>query len=121
MSGKVEEGEKMTELMGEKLKLFLRYGGFFRRDVFKIGKCVTNCNEVVGYCDRPRASVSPLHATSQLIRAAPTWPILLLIGRLGHLTSELAPVLVTNPREQRSKIYIRLVHIRKLIKSIFST
>lgn len=35
MSGKVEEGEKMTELMGEKLKLFPRYGGVFRRGVFK--------------------------------------------------------------------------------------
>lgn len=35
MSGKVEEGEKMTELMGEKLKLFLRYGGVFRRGEFK--------------------------------------------------------------------------------------
>lgn len=30
MPGKVEEGEKMTELMGEK---FLRYGGGFRRGV----------------------------------------------------------------------------------------
>lgn len=35
MSGKVEEREKMTELMGEKLELFLRYGGVFRRGVFK--------------------------------------------------------------------------------------
>lgn len=35
MSGKVEEGEKMTELMGENLELFLRYGGGFRRGVFK--------------------------------------------------------------------------------------
>ncbi len=35
MSGKVEEGEKMTELMGEKLKLFPRYGRVFRRGVFK--------------------------------------------------------------------------------------
>lgn len=35
MSGKVEEGEKMTELMGEKLTLSLRYGGVFRRGVFK--------------------------------------------------------------------------------------
>lgn len=34
MSGKVEEGEKMTELMGEKLKLFLRYGGVFAGCVF---------------------------------------------------------------------------------------
>lgn len=100
MSGKVEEGEKMTELMGENLKLFPRYGGVFRRCI-QIGKCVTNYNEAVGYCDRHRASVSPLHATSQHIRAAPTWPLLLLIGRLGHFTArasfscELAPVLVT--------------------------
>lgn len=50
MSGKVEEGEKMTELMGEKLKLFLRYGRVFRRCI-QIGKCVRNYNEAVGYYD----------------------------------------------------------------------